>query len=470
MSLRSYPSLRSHVPWGVPLLAGLLVLGAVPPDLPDTDRAGRTVLAPVRDDFDGDGYQDLALGAPRATVGGQTRAGHVVVLYGGPHGVSADRRTVISRATTGIPGSPATSEQFGLQLSKGDLDGDGRAELVVGTSGGKARAVVVWGGPRGLTGGTSVPAAATRTGDFDGDGRLDLALFAGGRSPGDDPLGTTATVWTGPVSRSGTPARTSGLDAEHLRYQDVWDGAVGDVNADGRDDLVLKTYLGEGAFGTRFYLATARGLTAADFPGGDGGFAFGDLNGDGYDDLAVGATADRGKITVAPGSAAGLKPRSAWKTYTQDTPGVPGTAETGDYFGADLSAGDVTGDGIDDLAVGAPGEELGYDDGAGAVTLLRGSRTGPTGTGAQLLTQDTKGVTGTSEPGDGFGGAVRLLDINGNGHADLTASAPGEDSGNGRAWVLRGRPTGVVTDAALVVDARTVGAPYAKALFGAVVR
>ncbi|WP_341846395.1 hypothetical protein [Streptomyces regalis] len=141
--------------------------------------------------------------------------------------------------------------------------------------------------------------------------------------------------------------------------------------------------------------------------------------------------------------------------------------ETHDAFGSAVAVGDITGDGIDDVAVGAPGEEFGHGDAAGVVDILRGSRTGLTGSGAQAFTQNTAGVPGTAELGDTFGSAVRLLDINGNGYADLAAGAMGEDNDNGAVWELRGRPTGIVTDAALVFGGRAVGAPYARAGFGA---
>ncbi|MEU9441190.1 FG-GAP repeat protein [Streptomyces sp. NPDC048304] len=57
-------------------------------------------------------------------------------------------------------------------------------------------------------------------------------------------------------------------------------------------------------------------------------------------------------------------------------------------------------------------------------------------------------------------------DFNGDGYADLAASAAGEDGGNGAVRCLRGRPTGLVTDAALVFGGKAVGAPYPKAGFG----
>ncbi|MER5433979.1 FG-GAP-like repeat-containing protein [Streptomyces sp. NPDC002588] len=460
-------TLRSYKTWTVPFVAGVLALGAVPSVL--TGHAEAATPHSVRDDFDGDGYQDLAIGAPNGTVSGQKEAGYVVVMYGGPHGLTKTRRTVVSRATTGIPGSPAAGERFGIQLSKGDLDGDGRTDLVVGQTRTTRDAVVVWGGRGGLSGGVSVPASVTQTGDFDGDGKQDLALFRGGRSQVDDPFGTTATVWTGPLSRAGKPAATRDFGPDDFRYDDVLDSAAGDVNGDGRDDLALTVYTGDGGFGSTFYLGSSSSagatFTSAQAPAGAGGVAFGDVDGDGYDDVVRGDE-DNSTVVVARGSAAGLRPASTWKTYSQNTPGVPGGRETVDLFGGAVSVGDVNGDGYDDVAVGAPGEELGYDDGAGVVDILYGSRGGLTGNGAQAFTQDTKGVPGAVETGDDFGGAVRLLDINGNGYADLAAAAPHENSGDGAVWSLRGRPTGIVTDAAFTFGGRTVGAPYAKAAFG----
>ncbi|MFD4566762.1 VCBS repeat-containing protein [Streptomyces sp. NPDC058467] len=458
-------SLRSRARWAVPLAVGLVALGVG--QLGTAEGAAARPAAPVRDDFNGDGYADLAIAADHATVGGQSKAGYVVVMYGGPHGLSAtdgSRRTVISRATSGIPGSPVKGQAFGTQLSKGDLDGDGYADLVIGT-GGAGDAVVVWGGSRGLAGGTSVPGEISQTGDFDGDGRLDLALFRPGHGGGDDPGGTEAVVWTGPVSRTGTPARSSALDPEHLQYVDVTGGATGDVDGDGREDLALSVYCGDGNYCTDLYRASASGLVRTGAHGGDHSVALGDINGDGYDDVVAGIGSDN-RIDVAYGSASGIPQSATWKTFTQDSPGVPGADESNDMFGAAVAVGDVTGDGYDDVAVGAACEDLGDAKCTGDVTLLHGSRSGLTGTGAQFISQNTSGIPGTSETDDLFGYAVQLLDINGNGYADLTAAAPHENTGNGAVWELRGRPGGIVPDAALSFDGRTLGTPYTKAQFG----
>lgn len=458
-------SLRSRARWAGPLAVGLVALGVG--SLVGTADGAAATTAPVRDDFNGDGYMDLAIAANHATVGGMSKAGYVAVMYGGPHGLSAtstSRRTVISRATSGIPGSPAKGQAFGTQMSKGDLDGDGYADLVIGTDG-TGDAVVVWGGSHGLSGGTSVPAYNTQTGDFDGDGKLDLALFRPGHSLGDDPAGTTATLWTGPVSRTATPAATAPLDPDHLQYYDVQDGAVGDVNGDGRDDLALTVYCGDGNYCTKLYQASATGLVPTASNGNYRGVAFGDLNGDGYDDMIDGVGYDN-RVDIAYGSASGISADTTWKTFTQDSPGVPGTDESNDLWGEAVAAGDVNGDGYDDVAIGAPCEGLGEAQCAGAVTLLHGSRSGLTATGAQFISQNTTGIPGTNEAGDDFGYGLQLLDINGNGYADLAASGPSENNGNGAVWSLRGRPTGIVPDAALVFGGKTIGAPYTKAQFG----
>ncbi|MDQ1046856.1 FG-GAP-like repeat-containing protein [Streptomyces sp. V4I2] len=119
--------------------------------------------AAVQDDFNGDGYRDLAVGAPHAANGTVEEAGSVVVLYGSKSSVSATRRTVITQATAGVPGEPEKWDEFGTTVATADLDRDGYADLLVGTPREDVRGIesrgsvtVVWGGPNGLKGGANI--------------------------------------------------------------------------------------------------------------------------------------------------------------------------------------------------------------------------------------------------------------------------------------------------------------------------
>jgi hypothetical protein len=123
---------------------------------------------------------------------------------------------------------------------------------------------------------------------------------------------------------------------------------------------------------------------------------------------------------------------------------VPGAGEAGDSFGASLAAADITHDGKADLAVGAPLEDVGSVVDGGATFILLGSATGLTGTGSQVITQNTDKVVGGAEKGDKFGTQVTLLDNNKDDFADLSAGAPAENAGDGMISWLKGTETGVI--------------------------
>lgn len=441
------------------LAATLLAAGLTPVLL-----AGPASAAPAKyaDDFNGDGFRDLATAAPYTPVGGRTDAGAVVVTYGSANGISAARRTVLTQNTTGIPGTAEQGDRFGTALASGDLNADGYADLVIGSVGEDVgpdadggSVTVVWGGKNGLSGGKSVadPAVSAHdeygmslaVGDFDGDDRPDLATGS---------TGSDVWIHRGFTKTSGSTARyelATGLQpgnsirgAQHL--------AAGDVDGDGTDDLVAtgskaSTYE-DGSF---VYLGAASGLTEQTFlvSGGWEVAAVGDLNKDGFADVVTAAYGGDGRslggsVSVWPGGADGVRTRPQ-TTINQATAGVPGADEEGDWFGNDLSVADVNGDGYGDLAVGTIHETVGSAKIAGSVTVLRGSAAGLTGTGARSFTQNTEGVPGTAESADRFGSAVRLSDLTGDGKADLSIGSDGENHPSGAVYSLRGSASGITT-------------------------
>jgi len=111
--------------------------------------------------------------------------------------------------------------------------------------------------------------------------------------------------------------------------------------------------------------------------------------------------------------------------------------------------GDFNGDGYRDAVLPAPGANVAGKEGAGAVVVLYGSKSGISAAHRKTITQNTAGVPGTAEAGDGFGSATATADLNRDGYADLVVSAPYEDTARGKdaglVTVLWGGKSGLTT-------------------------
>jgi hypothetical protein len=391
-------------------------------------------------DFNGDGFGDLAIGAPGEDIGTIQDAGAVNVLYGSQSGLTGAADQLWHQNSPGVQGEGEAGDLFGLTLSCGDYDGDGYSDLAIGAEWedvediADAGAVnVLYGSPSGLTDAGDqlwhqdsigvqgeVEAedrfgSALFSGDYDGDGYSDLAIGAKGEDVG-------AIADAGAVNvLYGSP---SGLTAarDQLWHQDSI-GVKGEAEA-------------EDWFGSALFS--------------------GDYDGDGYGDLAigakgedVGAIADAGAVNVLYGSPSGLTDVGD-QLWHQNSPGVQGEAEAEDWFGSALSSGDYDYDGYGDLAIGAKGEDVEVTADAGAVNVLYGSPSGLTGAGDQLWHQDSIGVQGEVEAEDWFGSALFSGDYDGDDYGDLAIGAKGEDVGAiadaGAVNVLYGSPAGL-TDA-----------------------
>ncbi|MFD8739735.1 FG-GAP and VCBS repeat-containing protein [Streptomyces sp. NPDC059618] len=428
---------------------GTVVLGAGGPA--GAAPASKASAAGKSADFNGDGYGDLAVSAN----------GYVAVMYGTRTGLSAPRHQVLA-------GNPGTNDGgaysgFGDSMATGDLDGDGYDDLVVGFDRVAPTVSVIWGGSRGLSGRTPLSFTPKSSpspmvvGDFDGDGQDDLV--AAGKADHDGSVETR--MFRGPFGRDGTSVSTSlmptGITPESL--------AAGDVNGDHVLDLLSVGRHGDGADAS-LLLGSKNGFgPPKDFSTKVNSGSIADVDGDGYADVVLGAGLEGyqpkgvvgGSVIVHYGSAGGMSSTRKPVRISQDTAGVPGAGEAYDRFGYDLDTGDVNGDGYADVAIGVMQESISKARSTGAVTVLRGSAKGLTGTGAVSWHQNTAGVPGANESYDMFGSQVSLVDMNGDGRSDLVSSTDHENGNEGNLWYFRSDSKGLTTNQVVSVGPKTVG-------------
>lgn len=424
---------------GVPSPAGDSLWHQDQPGVPNTAYASeRWGTAIACGDFDGDGFSDLAVGAPGDGPANGAASGAVNVLYGSGSGISGGA-DIFHQGTTGIGDTRQAGDRFGEALAAGDFDNDGYDDLAIGVPGegvaghanagmihvlnGSAAGLTATGGldwhqdTTGLAGvaedGDEFGSALT-AGDFNGDGAMDLAVGAPGEEIAGEAGAGLVQVLPG--------KRTSGLTT------------VGDM------------LLHQGQPDVRNFAEAGDGFGAS--------LASGSVDADGFDDLIVGVPREdvagkrnAGLVHYFPGSAKGPTDSSDTLLH-QGSTGIIDKLEPGDRFGWSVAVGDVDGDGFADVAVGIPFEDLPGAANAGSVAVIDGGVNGLSQRDA-LFSQDTEGVVQVAEAGDRFGFAVALLDIEEDGRLDLAVGVPGENLNGlanvGEVAVLFGRAAGIVT-------------------------
>jgi hypothetical protein len=318
-------------------------------------------------DVNGDGFADLIVGAIGNDAGG-SGAGRAYVYYGGP---GAD--AVADLTLTGA----APVDWFGYSVATaGDVNGDGFADVIVGALellGGAGRAYVYYGGPAAdavadlnLSGavpddwfGISVASA----GDVNVDGFADLIVGAFANDAGGEDAGRVYVYHGGPGADDVADLILTGVAAFEYFGTSV---ASADLNGDGFADLIVGAVGSSGEAGRAYVYhggpgaddvadLTLTGAEAGDLLGYSVASA-GDVNGDAFADLIVGA----------PGSdAAGVDAGRAYVYHggpgTDDVADVTltGAAASNGFGGSVASAGDVNGDGLADLIVGATNNSAG---------------------------------------------------------------------------------------------------------------
>ena len=493
------------------------------------DYTGRSVSS--AGDVNGDGFDDLFVGVALEDPNGNN-TGASFVVFGKTDGTMVELTDVEAGTGGFVINGASASDYSGRSVSgAGDVNGDGFDDLIVGafsddpnglTSG---ASFVVFGKTDGIavelsdveagTGGFVINgvsaadrsgASVSSAGDVNGDGFDDLIVGAYVDDPNGNDSGASFVVFGKTdgiaVELSDVEASSGGFVINGVSAGDFSGFSVssaGDVNGDGFDDLIVggrnddPNGAQSGASFVVFGKSDGTAVELSDVETGSGGFVIngvsagdssgvsvssaGDVNGDGFDDLIVGANyADpngfqSGASFVVFGKTDGSVVELS---AIEDSANMGGFVINGvsvqDQSGFSVSgAGDVDGDGFDDLIVGAFGDDPnGFTSGASFVVFGKAD-----GTVVELsdVEAGTGGfvINGVSA-GDGSGRSVSAAgDVNGDGFDDLIVGAPNDDPNgidSGASFVIFGGDfTGVATQIGTVGADTLTGSNADDALF-----
>ncbi|QDV74514.1 FG-GAP-like repeat-containing protein [Botrimarina mediterranea] len=447
-------------------------------------------------DFNGDGFDDFLFSAPNAPPNSQF-SGETFLLYGGAETGNGQRTLSPMDADVHFVG--IEGQHAGYRVSSaGDLNLDGLDDLLIATADFSERNKVylVYGRPDAnqLTGEFQLsdsdatfvlerssdpgPVGLTPAGDIDGDGAADLLI--GDYTYGSGYPGRAYLFYGNPdASLSGGIDIASADATFDVDFRDGTLGysvsSAGDLNGDGLDDVAIGA-LGQGEVYLYYGRPTSeriagrigRGEADAVFSVYGAGRSLstaGDLNGDGLNDLVIGASDMdyNGEESGAAYLLYGKAGDNAWRGEIDlDNADVrfEGVAE-GDKAGYQVSsAGDVNGDGIDDLLIGAyqaQGDPNDYADGqqGGKTYLVYGRRGGVLDEAVYDL--DNADAVFIGGYRDFIGSAVDSTgDLNGDGLADIVLGAHASDTvrlSEGAVYIFYGRPVPEPSAAVLTIAA-----------------
>ncbi|MEJ1968238.1 MAG: type I secretion C-terminal target domain-containing protein [Rhizomicrobium sp.] len=474
------------------------------------DQSGYSVAS--AGDVNGDGFDDVIVGALRAAPhGSASGASYVVFGKAGGFAATLDLSTLDGSNGFRLSGV-AAGDYSGISVaSAGDVNGDGFADLIIGAfhadphGSSSGASYVVFGHAGGfdadidlstLDGGNGfeIDGAAAgdqsgysvaSAGDVNGDGFDDLIVGAYRAAPHGSSSGASYVVFgkAGGFSAAIDLSSLNGANGFQLSGAAASDesgvsvASAGDVNGDGFDDVIVgakgagphgalsgASYVvfGQaGGFPANIDLSTLdgsngfklSGVTTADGSGWSVASA-GDVNGDGYADLIIGASsADphgsaSGASYVVFGHAGGFAANIDLSTLDGSNGfEISGTAAVDRSGTSVASAGDVNGDGFDDLIIGAPQADP-HGSASGASYVVFG-QAGGFDANIDLSTLDgTNGfmLSGTAANGESGWRVAAAGDVNHDGFADLIVGAPSAfTTGSGTSYVIFGEaPTTAV--------------------------
>ncbi len=352
----------------------------------------------VTGDFNGDGYDDLAVGLQHEDVGTEQDAGAVNILYGSNSGVTAIGNQIWSQTQSpnDLEGGSEQSDHFGYSLCSGDFNGDGYDDLAVGVpdeqtdgynSGGAVN--IIYGSSAGLS--------AT--------GNIYIHLGSLGVSTGE------------PNDQFGFSMIGGNFNGD--AYMDLAVGSirrdVSGINSAGMVSVVYGTKNGlDQTQHTMLYHNATASSPSKEFDKFGWALSSGDYDGNGHDDLAVGipfkdsgSISASGAIEIFYGYHSGIDTSSSF--FDQTTASIGLTANTNDHFAETLASGYFNDDKYMDIAIGIPNESYDGHPEAGAVNILYGSASGIAVAGHQYWTQDTFGIEGMVEDYDNFGSSLAAI-------------------------------------------------------------
>jgi hypothetical protein len=427
-------------------------------------------------DVNGDGYADVIVGAPYY-ANGQANEGAARLYLGSESGLLPDWANHDEGNQAGA--------HFGQSVATaGDVNGDGRADVIVGApyyangESQEGRAFVWYGSADGISAtrdwmgeGNAVEAwygsSVATAGDVNGDGYSDVLVGAPGRRAHG---GAALAYYGGPDTLNDTAEWTKAAGREYAHFGHSA-ASAGDVNADGYADVIIGAPGWDGGQASEgsawVYIGHPYGLGTTpmwhkegDQIGAQFGWSVGsagDVNGDGYEEVIVGAPTynngetDEGQVWVYMGSNSGPNLAPAWYKDSDQADARYGTAVG--------TAGDVNGDGYADVVVGAPYYNHPETDEGGA-WIYEGSAEG------LHVAPDWHGQC--DQAGANFGASVGTAgDVNGDGYSDLIVGAPFWDDGQlneGGAWVYLGSPGGMAQTDSWRWDSGQAGANYGAAV------
>lgn len=432
-------------------------------------------------DLNGDGFSDIAIGAPHYGKG-QNDEGAVFVHLGSAKGIKPNPAVMLERNQP--------EAHFGTSLAlAGDINADGYSDLLAGASDfdqgqvNEGAAFVFYGSQIGIDPNQTIAleidqamahmgSSVAGAGDVNADGFHDVLVGAPLYDQGEADEGGAFLYFGSAQGLVNAPTVMEGNQpGAHMGSALT---SAGDVNGDGFSDIAIaaphydKLHTDQGLVG--IYFGSATGInpnTPLTMAGSQMEENFGrslacagDVNGDSYADLMIAGRfqgkgpGNEGVVGIYAGFAAGIhvKPISVLKSNQANA-----------FLGQSVaSAGDVDGDGFSDVVVGAHLFDHGQSN-EGIVLIWHGTTSGPdAATAAALHSNQPESAFGYSVAGAG--------DVDGDGYDDIIVGAPHYDNGQleeGAAFVFRGTPQGISKTASNMLEANQADAGFGASVSAA---